>query len=271
MLNCGTSIPELEPRIFSFNSPHGACERCRARLPASGGPRSGRAGPDALLSRERCSRRLGHSRYWKRLVEAVAEDYGIDSDAPWQELSDEDKEIFLYGTGGERHKVTYTNRFGRRRSYSVRFEGIVNNLERRYEETDSRGPEEGRGLHGRAALPGLQGRQAAAGEPRGQGRRISIHDYTAFARAALTWIEELEMTDMERAIAWLLVREITERLAFLENVGVGYLNLARSARTLSGGEAQRIRLATRSARAWSECSTSSMSPRSDCISATTRN
>ena len=81
--------------------------------------------------------RLGHSRYWKRLVEAVAEDYGVDTDTPWQDLSDEDREIFLYGTGGERHKVTYTNRFGRRRSYSVRFEGIVNNLERRYDETDS--------------------------------------------------------------------------------------------------------------------------------------
>ena len=189
---------------------------------------------------------LGHSRYWKRLVEAVAEDYGIDPDTPWQELSDEDREIFLYGTGGERHKVNYTNRFGRRRSYSVRFEGIVNNLERRYEETDSDGVRERvEGYMAEQPCPVCKGARLRPESLAVQVGGISIHDYTELsARAALKWIEELEMTDTERAIARLLVREITERLAFLDNVGVGYLNLARSARTLSGGEAQRIRLAT---------------------------
>ena len=244
----------------------------RARLPASGGPRSGRAGPDALLSEGALQPwRLGHSCYWKRLVEAVAEDYGIDSDAPWQEL-DEDKEIFLYGTGGERQGHLHE---------PLRATSL---LQRplRGDRQQPRAPLRGDGPDGvRERVEGYMAEQPC---PDCKGARlrpeslavkvggISIHDYTGLsARAALTWIEKLEMTDTERAIARLLVREITERLAFLENVGVGYLNLARSARTLSGGEAQRIRSRLRSARAWSECSTSSMSPRSDCISATTRN
>src|SRR3954453_12216424 len=138
-MNCGTSIPELEPRIFSFNSPHGACDRCHG-LGFQRVVDPELVVPDPTLSLSEGALqpwRTGHSRYWKRLIEAVAEDYGVDIDTPWQDLSDEDREIFLYGTGGERHKVSYTNRFGRRRSYSVRFEGIVNNLERRYDETDS--------------------------------------------------------------------------------------------------------------------------------------
>ena len=247
-LNCGTSIPELEPRIFSFNSPHGACERCHG-LGFQRVVDPDLVVPDPTLSLSEGALqpwRLGHSRYWKRLVEAVADDYGVDSDAPWQELSDEDREIFLYGTGGERHKVSYTNRFGRRRSYSVRFEGIVNNLERRYEETDSDGVRERvEGYMAEQPCPDCKGARLRPESLAVKVGGISIHDYTELsARAALRWIEELEMNDTERAIARLLVREITERLAFLDNVGVGYLNLARSARTLSGGEAQRIRLAT---------------------------
>ncbi len=247
-LNCGTSIPELEPRIFSFNSPHGACERCHG-LGFQRVVDPDLVVPDPTLSLSEGALqpwRLGHSRYWKRLVEAVAEDYGIDPDAPWQELSEEEREIFLYGTGGERHKVSYTNRFGRRRSYSVRFEGIVNNLERRYEETDSDGVRERvEGYMAEQPCPVCKGARLRPESLAVKVGGISIHDYTEMsARAALGWIEELEMTDTERAIARLLVREITERLAFLDNVGVGYLNLARSARTLSGGEAQRIRLAT---------------------------
>ena len=171
---------------------------------------------------------------------------GSTPDAPWQELSDEDREIFLYGTGGERHKVNYTNRFGRRRSYSVRFEGIVNNLERRYEETDSDGVRERvEGYMAEQPCPDCKGARLRPESLAVQVGGISISEYCELsARAALEWINELEMTDTEQAIARLLVREINERLAFLDNVGVGYLNLARSARTLSGGEAQRIRLAT---------------------------
>ena len=247
-LNCGTSIPELEPRIFSFNSPHGACERCHG-LGFQRVVDPELVVPDPTLSLSEGALqpwRLGHSRYWKRLVEAVAGEYGIDTDTPWQELSDEDREIFLYGTGSERHKVSYTNRFGRRRSYSVRFEGIVNNLERRYEETDSDAVRERvEGYMAEQPCPDCKGARLRPESLAVKVGGISIAEYSELsARAALEWIEELEMTETEQAIARLLVREITERLAFLENVGVGYLNLARSARTLSGGEAQRIRLAT---------------------------
>src|SRR4051812_29172671 len=247
-LNCGTSIPELEPRIFSFNSPHGAWDRCHG-LGFQKVVDPDLVVPDPTLSLSEGALqpwRVGHSRYWKRLVEAVAEDYGIDPDTPWQDLSDEDREIFLHGTGGERHKVNYTNRFGRRQSYSVRFEGIVNNLERRYEETDSDGVRERvEGYMAEQPCPVCKGARLRPESLAVQVGGISIAEYCELsARAALEWIEKLEMTETEQAIARLLVREITERLAFLENVGVGYLNLARSARTLSGGEAQRIRLAT---------------------------
>src|SRR3954466_14392424 len=247
-LNCGTSIPELEPRIFSFHSPHGACERCHG-LGFQGVVDPELVVPDPTLSlREGALQpwRTGHSRYWKRLIESVAEDYGIDADTPWQDLSDGGPEISLYGTGGGRHKGTSSNRFGRRRSYSVRFEGIVNNLERRYEETDSDGVRERvEGYMAEQPCPDCKGARLRPESLAVKVGGISIADYTELsARAALTWISELEMTETERTIARLLVREINERLAFLENVGVGYLNLARSARTLSGGEAQRIRLAT---------------------------
>jgi excinuclease ABC subunit A len=247
-LNCGTSIPELEPRIFSFNSPHGACERCHG-LGFQRVVDPELVVPDPTLSLSEGALqpwRLGHSRYWKRLVESVAKDYDIDADKPWQKLTDEEQEVFLFGTDGERHKVTYTNRFGRRRSYSVRFEGIVNNLERRYEETDSDGVRERvEGYMAEQPCPDCKGARLRPESLAVKVGGISISDYTELsAHAALDWIESLELTETERAIARLLIREINERLNFLDNVGVGYLNLARSARTLSGGEAQRIRLAT---------------------------
>ena len=173
-LNCGTSIPELEPRIFSFNSPHGACERCHG-LGFQRVIDPELVVPDPTLSLGEGALQpwnRGITAYWKRLIASVAEAYEIDLDKPWSKLKKLEKEVFLYGTGSERHQVSYTNRFGRRRSYKVRFEGIVNNLERRYEETDSETqPRADRELHGRAALPRLQRRPPAPGEPRGQGRR----------------------------------------------------------------------------------------------------
>ena len=247
-LNCGTSIPELEPRIFSFNSPHGACERCHGLgFQRVVDPELVVPDPTLALSEGALQPwRTGHSRYWKRLVEAVAASSKVDLDTPWQELSDEDRKIFLYGTGSERHKVSYQNRFGRRRSYNVRFEGIVNNLERRYAETDSDAVRERvEGYMAEQSCPDCGGARLRPESLAVKVGGLSISEYTELsARAALEWIGELELNETEQAIARLLIREINERLDFLENVGVGYLNLARSARTLSGGEAQRIRLAT---------------------------
>jgi excinuclease ABC subunit A len=247
-LNCGTSIPELEPRIFSFNSPHGACDRCHG-LGFQRVIDPELVVPDPTLSLAEGALQpwnRGISAYWKRLIAAVAETYGIDVDKPWSKLKQEEKEIFLYGTGEERHQVSYTNRFGRRRSYKVRFEGIVNNLQRRYEETDSESNRDRiEGYMAEQPCPACHGARLRPESLAVRVGGLSIAEYSDLsAHAAAEWIAELEMTETERAIARLIVREITERLSFLENVGIGYLSLARSARTLSGGEAQRIRLAT---------------------------
>ncbi|HKB52336.1 MAG TPA: excinuclease ABC subunit UvrA [Solirubrobacterales bacterium] len=247
-LECGTSIPELEPRIFSFNSPHGACERCHG-LGFQRVIDPELVVPDPTLSLGEGALQpwnRGITAYWKRLIAAVAEEYGVDLDKPWSKLKKSEKEIFLFGTGGDRHQVTYTNRFGRRRSYKVRFEGIVNNLQRRYEETDSETNRERiESYMAEQPCPQCEGARLRPESLAVKVGGISIAEYTALsARAAAEWIATLEMTETERAIARLIVREITERLAFLENVGIGYLSLARSARSLSGGEAQRIRLAT---------------------------
>ncbi len=247
-LHCGTSIPELEPRIFSFNSPHGACERCHG-LGFQKVIDPELVVPDPTLSLGEGALQpwnRGVTAYWRRLIASVAESYGVDLDKPWAKLKKSEKEIFLYGTGEERHQVSYTNRFGRHRSYRVRFEGIVNNLERRYEETDSETNRERiEGYMAEQPCPQCDGARLRPESLAVTVNGLSIAEMTGMsARAARQWIASLELTETERAIARLIVREISERLAFLDNVGIGYLSLARSARSLSGGEAQRIRLAT---------------------------
>ncbi len=247
-LKCGTTIPELEPRIFSFNSPHGACDRCHG-LGFQKVIDPDLIVPDPTLSLAEGALQpwnRGVTAYWRRLIAAVAEENGVDVDRPWQKLKKSEREIFLNGTGGERHQVTYTNRFGRRRSYKVRFEGILNQLQRRYEETDSETNRERiESYMAEQPCPDCGGARLRPESLAVRIGGISIAEYSAMsARAAAEWIDALEMTDTERAIARLIVREISERLAFLDNVGIGYLSLDRSSRTLSGGEAQRIRLAT---------------------------
>jgi excinuclease ABC subunit A len=247
-LECGTSIPELEPRIFSFNSPHGACERCHG-LGFQKVIDPDLIVPDPTLSLAEGALQpwnRGVTAYWRPLIAAVAEENGVDVDKPWQKLKKSEREIFLNGTGGERHQVTYTNRFGRRRSYKVRFEGILNQLQRRYEETDSETNRERiESYMAEQPCPDCGGARLRPESLAVKVGGISIAEYSALsARAAAEWIDGLVMTDTERAIARLIVREISERLAFLDNVGIGYLSLSRSARSLSGGEAQRIRLAT---------------------------
>ncbi len=228
--------------------PHGACERCHG-LGFQRVIDPELVVPDPTLSLAEGALQpwnRGVTAYWRRLIAAVAEEYGVDADKPWSKLKKSEKEIFLYGTGGDRHQVTYTNRFGRRRSYKVRFEGIVNQLQRRYEETDSEiNRERIEGYMAEQPCPDCEGARLRPESLAVKVGGISIADFSQMsARGAAEWIAALELTETERAIARLIVREISERLAFLENVGIGYLSLGRSARSLSGGEAQRIRLAT---------------------------
>ncbi len=247
-LNCGTSMPELEPRIFSFNAPHGACPTCtglgfkRVIDPQL-------VVPDPTLSLAEGALqpwRTGYSGYWRRLIKSVAGTYGIDTDLPWQELTKEEQDVFLYGTGTERHTIRTRSRAGRQRSYEVKFEGLVNNLERRYQESESEKVRDRiEDYMAEQACPSCDGARLKPSSLAVTVGGISIRDFTEMsATGAREWIDALEMTETERAIARLIVKEVAERLSFLVNVGIGYLSLSRSARTLSGGEAQRIRLAT---------------------------
>jgi excinuclease ABC subunit A len=247
-LNCGASMPELEPRIFSFNSPHGCCPTCHGL----GFQRV--IDPELIVPDPTLSIAQGAldpwtkaaSTYHRRLLEAVAEANGIDIDVPWQDLPKSDRALLLDGTGSDRHTVSYRNRFGRRRTYNVRFDGMLASLERRYQNTESENTRER--IEGLMALQPCPACGGARLRPESLAVRVgglNIYEYTQLsARAALGWIEALEMTETERTIARLVVREIAERLRFLDSVGIGYLSLERTATTLSGGEAQRIRLAT---------------------------
>jgi excinuclease ABC subunit A len=244
----GVSLPELQPRIFSFNSPHGACPRC------TGLGSQQEIDPDLLVPDPTISIgqgalvpwSVGNSTFYESVIQAIADRYEIDLDAPWQELSDEQQNLFLYGTGGDRVYVTYRNRMGRRRSYMLAFEGIVPSLQRRYRETDSAQQRER-----------IEEYMSFRPCPVCKGARLkpevlavtvggkNIHEFTRMSvTRALEFLAELELTEMERLIGHRIVKEIRERLTFLDNVGVGYLQLDRAAATLSGGEAQRLRLAT---------------------------
>jgi excinuclease ABC subunit A len=247
-LKCGTSMPELEPRIFSFNSPHGCCERCHG-LGFQRVIDPELVIPDPTLSISEGALQpfmRSASRYHRRLFEAVAESRGIDLDRPWQDLPKRDRDVLLEGTGDERHDVTYRNRYGRRRYYTVRFGGILAELERRYRNTDSdKTRERIESCMAMQPCPACEGARLRPESLAVTVGGLNIHQFTQLsARAGLEWIEALELTETERAIARLVVREIGERLRFLDSVGIGYLSLERPATTLSGGEAQRIRLAT---------------------------
>jgi excinuclease ABC subunit A len=244
----GPSLVELEPRIFSFNSPHGACDRCTGLGsqmeidPELVVPDPGLSIAEGALAPWANST----SNYYELLTEAIAERYGVDLEAPWEDLPAAHRQLFLEGTNGEPVQVTYRNRYGRRRSYATRFEGIVKNLQRRYRETESDWTrekiEEFMSLRACPACGGARLRAESRAVLVGGTR---IEDFCALsARRALEWLEQVELSETDRHVARLILREISERLRFLENVGIGYLSMERAASTLSGGEAQRIRLAT---------------------------
>jgi excinuclease ABC subunit A len=247
-LSCGTSIPELEPRIFSFNSPHGACDTCHGLgFQRVVDPELIVPDPTLSIADGALSSWLGAaSRYYRRLLDVVCETNKIDPETSWQNLRKREQDVLLNGTGDVNHKISYRNRYGRQRTYSVRFEGVLGGLERRYRNTDSDNTRQRiEGLMALQPCPACDGARLRPESLAVAVGGLGIHEFTAFsAAAALEWIEALELTETEQAIARLIVREIGERLRFLDSVGIGYLTIDRAAATLSGGEAQRIRLAT---------------------------
>jgi excinuclease ABC subunit A len=244
----GPSLVELEPRIFSFNSPHGACDRC------TGLGSQMEIDPELVVPDPSLSIAQGAlapwanstSAYYEQVAEAIARTYGVDLERPWQDLPAEHRSLFLEGTGGEPVEVVYRNRYGRERTYATRFEGIVTNLARRYRETDSEWSREKiEGFMSLRACPECGGARLRAESRAVLVGETRIEDFCALsARRALEWLEQVELSETDRHVARLILREISERLRFLENVGIGYLSMDRAAATLSGGEAQRIRLAT---------------------------
>jgi excinuclease ABC subunit A len=247
-LHCGISMPELEPRSFSFNSPHGACQRC------TGLGSQMEIDPDLIVPDPSMSINdgailpwtSGHTAYFDQLIQAIADRYEIDLDAPWESLAEDKQAKFLLGTDGDKVYVSYKNRMGRKRSYTTTFEGIIHGLERRYKETDSEWSRERiEEYMTMRPCPECRGSRLRPESRAVLVNNLPLHEFSALsAHRAIAWVEGLELSDQDRAIARLILREIDERLRFLDNVGVGYLSMDRAAATLSGGEAQRIRLAT---------------------------
>jgi excinuclease ABC subunit A len=244
----GVGLPELQPRIFSFNAPHGACPRC------TGLGAQQEIDPDLLVPDPELSIAegalvpwsVGNSTYYESVIQAIADRYEIDVDRPWRELTEEQQNLFLYGTGGEKVYVTYRNRMGRRRAYMLAFEGIVPSLERRYKETDSAGQreriEEYMSFRPCPVCKGARLKPEVLAVTVGA---ANIHEFTQMSvTRAIEFLDGLELSETEQLIGNRIIKEIRERLTFLSDVGVGYLQLDRAAATLSGGEAQRLRLAT---------------------------
>lgn len=245
---CGFSIGELEPRMFSFNSPFGACPECDglgAKLEVD---------VDLVIPNKELSLKQHaiapweptSSQYYPQLLEAICNHYGIDMDMPVKDLPDNQMEKILYGSTKDRIYFRYENDWGQVRENYIVFEGVLKNVERRYKETSSDYIREQMEKYmGEHACPTCKGyrlkRETLAvlvdGRHIGEVTALSVEEAHQF-------FEGLELSEKEMKIANMIFREITERLGFLINVGLDYLTLSRAAGTLSGGEAQRIRLAT---------------------------
>ena len=248
---CSYSLPELEPRIFSFNNPMGACQSCDGLGVIQF------FDPKRIVTQAKLSLSTGAIRGWDRrnpfyfqLLTSLAEHYGFDIDAPFETLAENIQKIVLYGSGKEIIRFCYLNEKGTRFDRNHTFEGIIGNLERRYKETDSVAVREDLAkLISNKVCPSCQGarlREEARNVRIGSGdNALNLHEISRLPLIqARDHFLALALAGNKAQVAEKVLKEITSRLQFLINVGLDYLSLDRSAETLSGGEAQRIRLAS---------------------------
>ena len=243
---CGTSYGELEPRDFSFNSPFGACEFCNG-LGVKYEIDENLLLKDTTLSiNENVFPEMSYRRYFRAQVHGVCDYFEIPKDISYEELTKNDKDILLYGSDGIKTPINYTNRFGNKRTWEREFPGVIPLFKRIYEETNSDKKRD----HYMQFM-----RELPCGECEGErlnerSRKVKVKSLTLgefnklSIKKAYDVIKKLKLTGNSKDIAEAIIREIKERLSFLNEVGLGYLQLNRGAATLSGGEAQRIRLAT---------------------------
>jgi excinuclease ABC subunit A len=248
---CGYSLQELEPRLFSFNNPMGACPEC------DGLGHIEFFDPKRIVAFPNLSLASGAVKGWDRrnqfyfqMLSSLAEFYGFDVDVPFEKLPEKFQQVVLYGSGRQTVPFAYVNERGRTVMREHTFEGVVNNLQRRYRETDSMAvKEELAKFINEKECPSCQGarlRVEARFVKVGTGtQQRSIYEIAATPlRETLAFFEKLKLKGAKKEIADRIIKEIISRLKFLNNVGLDYLSLERSADTLSGGEAQRIRLAS---------------------------
>jgi len=246
-IDCGISMEELTPRMFSFNSPYGACPSCE------GLGSKQEIDPELILDLDLSIAEGGlipwratKSRWLWAIVDRVCELHGIDQEVPLKKLSQDQLNVLLYGLGDELITFPYTNMAGRERIYEAPFEGLIPSLERRYREASSewvkQDVEQYMSVSTCTACGGKRLRPEVLGVTVGGKNIIEVTELTI--SEALEFLTEVRLTEREQLIARQVLKEIKERLSFLVNVGLDYLTLSRASATLSGGESQRIRLAT---------------------------
>jgi excinuclease ABC subunit A len=247
-VECGLSYQEITPRLFSFNNPHGACPDCTGL-----GTRM-YFDAELVIPNQELSLREGAIAPWEKrlsgwfhlILDALAKAYKFDIRTPFKELSEPVRDVILNGSGGKKIEFWWEEDGERRHTYQKEFEGVLNNLQRRWRETESDASrEELEKYMNIMPCPTCQGARLRPEALHVLVGGVTIRDVTALSiRDCLRFFEELSLSDKEQEIARRILKEIRERLSFLVNVGLDYLSLDRTSGTLSGGEGQRIRLAT---------------------------